>query len=140
AAFAYLERNAGALPEDATSRLTVVQGDARTALPDLDGTFDVVASNPPYIPPDMRPREIEVARHDPPLALYGLGADGLEVPRGIIAAAARLLRPGGVFVMEHGAPQAADVRAVVAATGAFRDIETHRDLVGWDRFVRAVRT
>ena len=60
-------------------------------------------------------------------------------PRGIMAAAARLLRPGGVFVMEHGAPQAQAVRQELEKLGAFDAIATHTDLVGWDRFVTARR-
>lgn len=135
----YLERNRGALPPEVAQRVTIVQGDARTQLRELDGTFDVIAANPPYIPGDMRPKEPEVENFDPQIALYGLGPDGLEVPRGIVAAAARLLRPGGFYVMEHGAPQAAQVRAILAATGAFTDIASHADLAGWDRYVTATR-
>lgn len=135
----YLERNRGALPADVAARVTIVQGDARTRLRELDGTFDVIAANPPYIPGDMRPKEPEVERFDPQIALYGLGPDGLEVPRGIVDAAARLLRSGGFFVMEHGAPQAAQVRDILAATGAFADIASHQDLAGWDRYVTATR-
>ena len=135
----YLERNAAVLPADAQARLSILQGDGRTALADLDGTLDVVVSNPPYIPGDARPKDPEVELYDPQLSLYGLGPDGLEVPRGIMAAAARLLRPGGVIVMEHGAPQAAAVRLELEKLGAFDSITTHTDLVGWDRFATARR-
>ena len=138
-AIPYLERNADALPADALARLSIVQGDGRTALGELDGTLDVVVSNPPYIPGNARPKDPEVELYDPQISLYGLGPDGLEVPRGIMAAAARLLRPGGVFVMEHGAPQAAAVRLELEKLGAFDSIATHTDLVGWDRFVTARR-
>ncbi|GAB4083757.1 peptide chain release factor N(5)-glutamine methyltransferase [Myceligenerans cantabricum] len=106
-------------PVDAAGRaealVHLVKGDARTALRELDGAVDVVVSNPPYVPPDAVPRDPEVAEHDPAVALYGLGADGLEVPRGIAAAAARLLRPGGLFVMEHAEVQASEARAMVDA-------------------------
>ena len=135
----YLERNAAAIDADALARVSIVQGDGRTALADLDGTLDVVVSNPPYIPGDARPKDPEVELYDPQMSLYGLGPDGLEVPRGIMAAAARLLRPGGVFVMEHGAPQAQAVRLELEKLGAFDSITTHTDLVGWDRFVTARR-
>lgn len=138
-ALPYLERNRDALPAHMASRVHIVQGDARTQLQELNGTVDVIAANPPYIPGSARPKEPEVELFDPQLALYGLGPDGLEVPRGVVAAAARLLRPGGFFVMEHGAPQAAQVREVLASTGAFAVIETHQDLAGWDRFVTASR-
>ncbi|GAA4721319.1 peptide chain release factor N(5)-glutamine methyltransferase [Isoptericola chiayiensis] len=120
------------------SRVHLVRGDARTALSDLDGSVDVVVSNPPYVPSDAVPQEPEVARHDPAVALYGLGADGLEVPRGIVAAAARLLRPGGLLVMEHAEVQAAAARSLVADHG-FVDVGTRPDLSGRDRMVVARR-
>ncbi|TDE96202.1 peptide chain release factor N(5)-glutamine methyltransferase [Occultella glacieicola] len=119
----------------------VLTGDVREAslLAELDGAVDVLVSNPPYIPPDAVPIDPEVRDHDPDLALYGGGADGLEVPRAVVRAAVRLLRPGGTFVMEHAEVQAAAVRADVAATGAFTDIHTVVDLTGRDRMVVATR-
>jgi release factor glutamine methyltransferase len=117
-----------------------VRGDARTALGALDGTVDVVVSNPPYVPTGAVPVDPEVAQHDPAVALYGLGEDGLEVPRGIAAAAARLLRPGGLFVMEHAEVQADAARALVRATGAFDGIRTDADLTGRARMVVARRS
>ncbi|WP_374199125.1 peptide chain release factor N(5)-glutamine methyltransferase [Actinotalea ferrariae] len=144
AAHGWAARNVAAL---AAGRVGVVRGDARTALRALDGTVDVVVSNPPYIPPDAVPVDPEVRDHDPGVALYGLGPDGLTVPRGVAAAAARLLRPGGVLVMEHAEVQAAAVRALVGdlvrdADGgaAFTDVRTEADLSGRDRMVVATRT
>jgi release factor glutamine methyltransferase len=109
---------------------------------------DVVVSNPPYVPPDAVPRDPEVAGHDPAVALYGLGADGLEVPRGVTAAAARLLRPGGLYVMEHAEVQDAAARAMVdavpepggrAGARAFEPAATRTDLTGRPRMVVARR-
>lgn len=143
AAHAWAERNVAALLLVGAegTRLRLVRGDARTALRELDGTVDVVVSNPPYVPPGAVPVDPEVAEHDPAVALYGLGADGLEVPRGITAAAARLLRPGGLYVMEHAEVQAAAARAMVdAAPGpAFTPAETRDDLTGRPRMVVARR-
>ncbi|WP_127131733.1 peptide chain release factor N(5)-glutamine methyltransferase [Georgenia sp. SYP-B2076] len=119
-------------------RVHLVLGDAATALPELDGTVDVVVSNPPYIPPDAVPREVEVREHDPDLALYGGGADGLDVPRAVMAAAARLLAPGGLFVMEHAEVQADAARRAAAAAGLV-EVTTGRDLSGRDRYVTARR-
>jgi release factor glutamine methyltransferase len=120
----------------AAPSVTLLRGDARTALRDLDGTVDVVVSNPPYVPSDAVPRDPEVAHHDPAVALYGLGPDGLEVPRGIAAAARRLLRPGGLFVMEHAEVQAAGARALAADAGLV-DVVTRQDLTGRPRMVLA---
>lgn len=116
----------------------LVLGDAATALPELDGRVDVVVANPPYVPPDAVPREVEVREHDPDLALYGGGADGLDVPRAVVARAAALLAPGGAFVMEHAEVQAAAVRTIARAAG-LTDVTTAQDLSGRDRYVLARR-
>ena len=101
-------------------------------LSDLEGTVDVVVSNPPYIPPDAVPIEPEVRDHDPVLALYGGGEDGLDVPRAVAAAAVRLLKPSGLFVMEHAEVQAEAVRALAAGL-SFADPRTIADLTGRPR-------
>lgn len=101
--------------------------DARTALPGLTGRADVVVSNPPYVPDGRVPTQTEATR-DPELALYGGGADGMQLPTAIIAAAARLLRPGGFFVMEHDETQEQSVAEQIRRTGVFQDITGHRDL------------
>lgn len=123
------------------AQVTVLHGDATDAglLADLDGTVDVVVSNPPYIPPDAVPLDPEVRDHDPALALYGGGPDGLAVPRGVVARAAVLLRDGGLLVMEHADVQGPGVRDAVAATGAFAQVATLTDLTGRDRMVVARR-
>ncbi|WP_255768266.1 peptide chain release factor N(5)-glutamine methyltransferase [Pseudarthrobacter sulfonivorans] len=113
-------------------------GDLRNALPDLNGTFDVVVSNPPYIPAEAIPNEPEVALHDPPEALYGGGADGMELPTAAAASAARLLVPGGYFVMEHAEVQAAWIARMMERTGAWTKITTHLDLNGKERATSAV--
>ncbi|WP_082471620.1 peptide chain release factor N(5)-glutamine methyltransferase [Arthrobacter sp. Leaf234] len=116
----------------------LVQGDLATALPEENGTFDIVVSNPPYIPADAVPTEPEVAEHDPQMALYGGGADGLRLPRAAAASAARLLRAGGYFVMEHAEVQAPWVAAFLAEAGVWADVTTHQDLGGRDRATSAV--
>ncbi|WP_028051038.1 peptide chain release factor N(5)-glutamine methyltransferase [Cellulomonas sp. URHD0024] len=105
----------------------------------LEGTVDVLVANPPYIPPDAEPVDPEVRDHDPDLALYGGGLDGLDVPRAVIAAAARLLKPGGLLVMEHAEVQDAAARADALATGAFEKIESRDDLTGRPRMLVARR-
>lgn len=139
-AHAWAERNVARTHEASGAVVHLVRGDARTALAELDGTCDVVVSNPPYVPPDAVPRDPEVALHDPHVALYGLGEDGLEVPRGVTRAAARLLAPGGLYVMEHAEVQARPARDMVAAVGGFEDVRTVEDLTGRPRMVVARRS
>ena len=117
--------------------LRLVFADLRDALPDLDGTLDVVVSNPPYIPLGAIPRDPEVRLHDPEVALYG-GADGLEVVRAVSATARRLLRAGGTLVLEHGETQGADIRSLLSADG-WHAAATTRDLLGRDRVTTALR-
>ena len=106
-------------------------------LSDLDGTVDLVVSNPPYVPDGARvPRE--VAEHDPPLALWG-GPDGLDVVRGLLGTAARLLHPGGWLGIEHADQQGSALPALVRAHGSFTDVEDHPDLAGRPRFTTARR-
>ena len=113
------------------------------ALAPLVGRVDVVVSNPPYIPDDAVPRDPEVAQYDPPRALYG-GHDGLDVVRGIAVAAAALLRPGGVLVVEHSDAQgetggASGVPQVLREHGGYVEVVDHQDLAGRDRTTTAVR-
>lgn len=95
----------------------LVQGDALTALPELTGTFDAVLSNPPYIPPANVPADPEAALHDPDMALYGGGEDGMQMPSAIAARAFELLAPGGLFIMEHDDTQEEAVAKLLARVG-----------------------
>jgi release factor glutamine methyltransferase len=117
----------------------LVRGDLRDALPEHNGSFDVVVSNPPYIPAEAVPNEPEVALHDPPEALYGGGADGMELPTAAAASAARLLVPGGYFVMEHAEVQAGWIAAMLERSGLWSAVTTHLDLNGRERATSAVR-
>jgi release factor glutamine methyltransferase len=116
--------------------LRLVFADLADALPDLDGTVDVVVSNPPYIPLGAIPRDPEVRLHDPEHALYG-GDDGLDVVRAVSATARRLLRPGGTLVLEHGELQGTDIRNLLTTDG-WRAPATTRDLLGRDRATTAL--
>ncbi len=120
-------------------RVELVRADATapTTLAGLDGRVDVVVANPPYVPAGAV-EDVETAVHDPALALYGGGADGLEVPVAVIGRAAALLRAGGVLVMEHDADQGAALRTAALAAG-FASARTGRDLTGRDRYLRAER-
>lgn len=117
----------------------LLKGDLRDAFGQLDSTFDVVVSNPPYIPPNAVPREPEARDHDPHMALYGGGEDGMVMPRAALSSAARLLRPGGFFIMEHAEVQAGTVAAMFAASGAWDRVLTHQDLNGANRATSGIR-
>jgi len=116
---------------------TAVFVDLADALPELDGTVDVVISNPPYIPVGAIPRDPEVRLFDPEIALYG-GEDGLDIVRRVSVTARRLLRAGGTLVLEHGEVQSADIAALLRADG-WGAIAHHRDLLGRDRATTALR-
>lgn len=120
----------------AGSRCTLVAADVRD-LPAL-GRFDVVVSNPPYVPADRMHADPEVARHDPEVALYGGGDDGMDLPAVVIAVAAQVLRPGGALVLEHDETQGAAVRAAMAAHG-LGAARTCPDYTGRDRYSTAAR-
>jgi release factor glutamine methyltransferase len=113
-------------------------GDMGEAFGDLDGTVDVVVSNPPYIPLGADIRDPEVAEHDPALALWS-GDDGLDAMRVLERAAARLLVPGGLLVAEHADLQGETAPAVFTATGRWHDVADHPDLAGRPRYVTARR-
>ena len=117
----------------------MVLGDATTAFAELEGEVDVVVSNPPYIPVGAVPNDPEVRDHDPDVALYGGSADGLRIPLEVAARAARLLRPGGVLLMEHADVQGRSLPAALRGSGAWTGVEDHPDLAGRPRVTRAVR-
>ncbi|KAB8287972.1 protein-(glutamine-N5) methyltransferase, release factor-specific [Bifidobacterium ramosum] len=114
---------------DATSPLT---------LPQLDGTIDMVITNPPYVPLAQVPEQPEVRDHDPDMALYGGSADGAAIPERIILRAASLLRSGGALVMEHDISQGDRLVAFARANG-FADAHTGDDWTGRPRYLFAVR-
>jgi release factor glutamine methyltransferase len=100
----------------------------------IAGTFDLVVTNPPYVPDaDIAGLEPEVRAHDPRRALAG-GTDGLAAYRAIAVELPRLLAPGGHGVLEVGAGQAEAVAAVMAAAGLARQA-TRSDLAGMARAV-----
>ena len=133
-AFVWTRRNIEALGGD---NISGAFADLADAFPELDGTVDVVISNPPYVPAAAVPRDPEVRLFDPAAALYG-GEDGLDVVRVISRVAQRLLHPGGTLVLEHGELQGADIRAILTADG-WRAPATHRDLTTRDRATTALR-
>jgi len=140
-AVAAARANAEAGGAGGRSRVRMEVGDVSDPdlLAELAGTVDVLISNPPYVPDGAVPLDPEVAQHDPPAALFGGGTDGLDLPRHVVTVAVRLLRAGGLFVMEHADVQGSAVRDLLDRTGAFESATTHQDLAGRDRFAVARR-
>jgi release factor glutamine methyltransferase len=119
-------------------RVDFACGDLFAALPPKK-RFDVIVSNPPYIPAaEYETLEPNVREYEPRLALHG-GEDGLDVYRRLVPEAAPRLRPGGTLAVEVGAGQAAAVRALFAAAGAFAPAQERPDLGGIPRVVFATR-
>jgi len=97
-------------------------------------SFDVVVSNPPYVPErDRETLQREVREFEPPAALYA-GDDGLAVYRRLVPEAARLLRPGGWFAAELGDAAAEPVRQMLAD---WREVAISQDLAGTKRVISA---
>ena len=104
----------------------LIQGDL---FEHVTGSFDVIVSNPPYIPS----KEIgglmpEVRDHEPAMALDG-GADGLDFYRRIIREAAGYLKPGGWLAFEIGCSQGEDLVRLLSEAG-YTGVRTGRDLAG----------
>jgi release factor glutamine methyltransferase len=140
-AFLWLQRNVEAL--NLGARVQAYHADATAALPDLTGRIDVVVCNPPYVPLDATIRDPEAARFDPPMALWG-GIDGLDVIRGIEANAARLLKPGGLLIIEHADVQGEALPLLLMSRyqddqRVWTDVMDQRDLADRPRFTLARR-
>jgi release factor glutamine methyltransferase len=140
-AFLWLQRNVEAL--NLGARVQAYHADATAALPDLTGRIDVVVCNPPYVPLDATIRDPEAARFDPPMALWG-GIDGLDVIRGIEANAARLLKPGGLLIIEHADVQGEALPLLLMSRyqdnqRVWTDVMDQRDLADRPRFTVARR-
>ena len=104
----------------------------------IEEVFDVVVSNPPYVPSDdIENLDPEVSEHEPWLALDG-GPDGLDCYRRLVGQLGYLVRPGGIVALEVGRGQAPLVARLVGAAG-FRAVTIHNDLAGIPRVVRARR-
>ena len=112
----------------------LVQGDLASCFG--DGVFDVVVSNPPYVPEgDRAGLEVEVREWEPATALFA-GADGLAVYRRLIPEAWRVLKAGGLLAMEVGFGQAEGILGLLAG---WEGVEVLADLAGIPRVVVARR-
>ena len=115
------------------SRIEILIGDL--AVPLLGRSYDMILSNPPYIPTaEVDTLMEEVRSHEPHLALDG-GADGLDVYRQLMADAPDLLKEGGIIAVEVGIHEAADVASLMAAHPRIVRTAMRRDLAGIERVV-----
>lgn len=113
-------------------RATFVACDYASA---LDGAFDLIVSNPPYIrSADIADLATEVRDHDPRAALDG-GADGLDAYRALIGQSVGLLAPNAVLVVEAGQGQSGDIQALMTAAGLSPAGPPKPDLAGIPRAV-----
>lgn len=132
-AFAFAQRNLAGTGVD------LRPGDMELAFAELDGSVDLVISNPPYIPLEAwESVAADVRDHDPALALWS-GDDGLDATRVVARTAARLLRAGGLVCSEHAEVQERSARQVFVDHGGFTEVADNRDLAGRPRFVTARR-
>lgn len=103
----------------------------------MDGQYDVIVSNPPYISPSVIEGLMpEVRLHEPMLALDG-GQDGLEFYRRIVGQAVTRLAPNGRLFLEIGCEQAAAVAEILQKQG-YREVQVFQDLAGKDRIVQCI--
>jgi release factor glutamine methyltransferase len=101
--------------------------------------FDLIVSNPPYIPSaDIATLAPEVRDYEPRGALDG-GVDGLDAYRRIIPAAATCLRPGGALILEIGWDQRQAINLLLEQSGGYRTWACTADYAGHDRVINAVR-
>jgi release factor glutamine methyltransferase len=131
AALDYARRNA------AGTTVEFVHADVTRSgvLTELESQVDLVVSNPPYVP-DGAELEPEVVDHDPPHAVFG-GPDGMAVIPAVARLAGRLLRPGGLFAVEHDDTTSSMTAETIGSTELFDDVVARTDLTGRPRFVTA---
>jgi release factor glutamine methyltransferase len=119
-----------------TERIRFVQGDLLG--PVAGENFDMIISNPPYIPArDRENLSIEVREYEPQLALFS-GDDGLDVYRRLIPAVYEVLAPSGLVALEIGCGQAEAVGSLLRSAG-FEEISFTPDLQGIARVASARR-
>lgn len=130
-ALSLARENAGKLE---ISNASFVESDLFSA---IEGSFDGIVANLPYVPESDRATMAREVLHDPALALFS-GADGLDLIRRFVPQAFEHLNPGGWLVLEIGHDQASQVAGFLHAC-SFTDVEVKTDLSGVARFPFARR-
>jgi len=116
------------------ANVDLLEGDFMELMGNLP-QFDLIISNPPYIPNSMVPLDQEVRDYDPALALYG-GEDGLDIVRDLVATTKLILREGGLLVLEHADGQSDSICELLLENN-WRRIQVHPDSTGRLRAVSA---
>jgi len=122
-------------------KVKIVEGDMFTPFDGRFGSkkFDMIISNPPYIPTDIiGTLQREIKEHEPMLALDG-GEDGMDYYRVIAKSADKYLKKNGILMLEIGSDQLGWVTDLLRSTGVFSDVRGYKDLVGNDRVVFAIK-
>lgn len=132
-ALALARRNA--VLNGVAERIRFVQSDWFSA---IDGEFDLIVSNPPYVPTRYLTYAQRELHYEPRIALDG-GESGVEALARIIRASPKYLGSHGALYLEIGCDQGARVRELLRQSGAFGQIEILQDMSGHDRFARAIK-
>ncbi|MDP4849858.1 MAG: peptide chain release factor N(5)-glutamine methyltransferase, partial [Verrucomicrobiales bacterium] len=132
-ALSLAKENAIVLPEG--SEVRFVESDLFSA---IEGTYDLIAANLPYIPDADEIELRREVRRDPALALYG-GPLGTEIMERFLRESTAYLNPGGLVAMEFGIAQAETLR-LLAEDLSYENVEIHRDLGGIERFLFATKS
>jgi release factor glutamine methyltransferase len=135
AALAIARENAGTHGVDAM--IEFLEGDLFAPLTS-GSRFDIIASNPPYIPSaEIDTLDAEVSKHEPRLALDG-GLTGFDVINRLIATAPQFASSGALFLMELSPEQADTACQRLTDAGAYTDITVAKDLAGRPRVAKAI--
>jgi len=125
---------ANMLKNNLSRNITAMDADILIKPPAILGEFDVIVSNPPYIPTaDIEKLDESVRAYEPHEALDG-GEDGLDYFRAIATNWRKLLKPGGNLAFECGIDQSAAVRYIMKQNG-FGNVKTYKDTLGIERVI-----
>lgn len=132
AALAIAQKNAES--NGLSQKIQFLKSDFFEGIPN-DSEFDIIASNPPYIPDaEIESLEADVRQHEPRLALAG-GVDGLDYYRRIIQEADSYLKEEGVLLLEFSPEQESALRKLLEASGKYTEIRVESDLAGRARVI-----
>lgn len=136
-ALSLAKENAMRLGLDDPRRIEFIEGDLLCEATAVNGPYDLIAANLPYIPRGEIAALSREVQHDPVLALDG-GPAGLDLIARCVAEASEQLATGGRLALEIGHDQSVEVQQLFAEAG-FRNVQTRQDYQGVERFVIGTR-